>query len=303
MAEFESWKQFREFSSFVKRQSRHILDAKSQRFLDAVVETSANRKGSVEKGAVLWRAQLGNAWRTERILDRSGREVDCFDIEEPFPPERMIPLADRANEGRVNPKGIPCLYFSTDKNTAMTETRPWIGSCVSAAQFVMLRDFTVVDCSADLAGAAWHSIAKAFEPKEGEKCVWSDINRAFSEPVTRSDDVAEYAPTQVLAEAFRGAGYDGIAYGSKLGAGKTIAIFDLAAAELANCHLYRVEAVNLEFSMAANPYYVEKYCEITPKELSGATMSGKPADAVWPCRLAARRPLGEGPVPMERGVA
>ena len=59
----------------------------------------------------------------------------------------MMPLPDRANEGRVNPKGIPCLYFSSDRDTAMTETRPWIGSLVSVAQFVMLRELTVVDWS------------------------------------------------------------------------------------------------------------------------------------------------------------
>lgn len=61
MAGFESWKQYLEFSSFVMRKSRHILDAKSRRFLDAVVETSEKRKGSIEKGAVLWRAQRHGA--------------------------------------------------------------------------------------------------------------------------------------------------------------------------------------------------------------------------------------------------
>src|SRR5213592_446144 len=125
MAEFESWKQYLEFASFVMRKSRHILDAKNQKFLDAVVETSEKRKGSIEKEAVLWRAQLGHAWNTEIIRREDGQEVDSFEVEGPFPPERMKPLPDRANEGRVNPKGIPCLYFSTDMDTAMTETRPW----------------------------------------------------------------------------------------------------------------------------------------------------------------------------------
>ena len=85
------------------------------------------------------------------------------------------------------------------------------------------------------------------ESDRREECVWGDINRAFSQPVTRTDDVAEYAPTQVLAEAFRSAGYDGIVYGSKRGIGKTVAIFDLTAAKLANHDLFRVEAVNLTF--------------------------------------------------------
>ena len=45
-----------------------------------------------------------------------------------------------------------------------------------------------------------------------------------------------------------------------------MAIFDIASAELANCHLYQVEAVNLKFSMAANPYYKTKYCKVTEEK-------------------------------------
>jgi hypothetical protein len=264
LVEFESWKQYWEFSHFVMRKARHILDARNQRFLDAVVETSAKRKGFIQKDAVLWRAQVGNEWRAEKVLDESQHEIASFDVESPFSPNRMTPLPDRANEGRVNPKGIPCVYFSTDRDTAMAETRPWIGSCVSVAQFVMLRDLSVVDCSADSEQRGVVVFGdREPEPAKREELVWASINRAFSEPVTRIDVVAEYAPTQVLAEAFRNAGYDGIAYGSKLGTGITVAIFDLAVAELANCHLYKVEGINLKFSMAANPYYLEKYSETT----------------------------------------
>jgi hypothetical protein len=84
--------------------------------------------------------------------------------------------------------------------------------------------------------------------------VWSDINRAFSQPVARNDDVADYAPTQVLAEAFRNSGYDGIVYSSKLGIGKNVAVFDLNAGAVADCQLYRVEAVNLKFEEASPSY-------------------------------------------------
>jgi RES domain-containing protein len=173
----------------------------------------------------------------------------------------MVPLPDRAYEGRVNPKGIACLYLSTDMETAMTETRPWIGSYVSVAQFVMLRNLTVVDCSAESGPAVvvWFGTSEEPPPVKREEMVWRDINRAFSQPVTRNDDIAEYAATQVLAEAFRNAGYDGIVYGSKLGNGKNIAIFDPTAAELANCYLYRLEAITPKFTMAANPYFVPKY--------------------------------------------
>ena len=52
MAEFESWKQYWEFSHFVRRKAKHILDGKNQRFLDAVVKTSAKRRGVIQKDAV-----------------------------------------------------------------------------------------------------------------------------------------------------------------------------------------------------------------------------------------------------------
>lgn len=191
------------------------------------------------KGDELWRAQLGPV-----------------DGKTAFRPKRMVPLADRAHEGRVNPKGIPCLYCSTEKKTAMTETRPWIGSFVSLAKFVLLRDLTVVDCFSE---RTWivpiFSVLAGKEPKpaEREKAVWAHINWAFSEPVTRNDDLAGYAPTQVLAETFRSAGYDGIVYGSKLGGGLNVAIFDLAAAKCTGCDLYSVDAVEPKFHHKRTP--------------------------------------------------
>lgn len=254
MTHFESWKQYSEFSYFVMRSARHVRDAKNQRFLDTVVQTSAKRESVIEKGTVLWRAQLDHKVRTRKPLDGKRQEIDSFDARIPCSPKRMIPQPDRANEGRVNPKGIPCLYLSTDRDTAMAETRPWIGSYVTVARFSVIRDLTVVDCSAMETLDGWKLDlffgAPEPEPDKREECVWGDINRAFSQPITRTDDVAEYVPTQVLAEAFRMSmfGYDGIVYGSKVGTGKSIAVFDLAAAKLASRHLFKVDAFSLKFS-------------------------------------------------------
>src|ERR1019366_7359806 len=260
MADFESWNQYSDFSAFVKRKARHVLDGKNRQFLDTVVETSAKRKILIKTDAVLWRAQLGHSCRTEPILDDREQEVGSYEVEEPFPPERMAPLRDRANEGRVNPKGIPCLYLSYDRDTAMTETRPWVGSGVSVAQFRMLKDLTVVDSSADSERQEFGPVYLDGEPEPGkrEESVWWYINRAFSQPVTRSDDVAEYAPTQVLAEGFRSAGCDGIVYGSRLGSGKTVALFDLAAARLVSCRLHVVKAVAVEYSEPDKQYYIAR---------------------------------------------
>jgi hypothetical protein len=76
--------------------------------------------------------------------------------------------------------------------------------------------------------------------REIEKCIWSWIDRAFSKPVDPSDDNADYVPTQILAELFRSAGYDGIIYNSLFAGGKNVALFDLNSAELSDCKLYRI---------------------------------------------------------------
>lgn len=249
------------------RKSRHLLDERNQRFIQTVIETSPKRLERIQKDSILWRAQLDIAWEPMSMptsltlgADPDLAETVVVDIATPLPAERMVPRADRATEGRVNAKGIPCLYCSTDRDTAMTEVRPWIGSWVTVSQFVVLRNLKVVDCSADSGPRFWYTVQEP-APEKREERVWQDINRAFSEPATRLDDVAEYAPTQILAEAFRSAGYDGVLYGSKLGDGKTIALFDLKAAALVTRQGYRVTSVKLEFSNPTSVHYAEEYMD------------------------------------------
>ena len=80
-------------------------------------------------------------------------------------------------------------------------------------------------------------------PDKKAKLVWTDIDNAFSRPVTLSDDEADYVPTQILAELFRSAGYDGVIYRSQFGEkGHNLALFNVADAEPINCAPYRVWA-------------------------------------------------------------
>ncbi len=67
----------------------------------------------MRKGQVMWRAALGC------VAGEGLYPYDLFFLEsiDPHPLERMKPRKDRAQEGRVNPKGIPCLYVATDAET------------------------------------------------------------------------------------------------------------------------------------------------------------------------------------------
>jgi len=190
----------------------------------------------------LKRAQVAHDMRPMYQTDDDGEEIYIDDIECEAPKARMLPLRDRASDGRVNPRGIPCLYMATNDVTAVSEVRPAIGAYVTVAVMKCLRELKLIDCSV-LAKRQFFCFEEP-DREEIEKAVWSDIDRAFSAPADRSDDAAEYAPTQILAELFRSLGYDGVAYKSAFGEdGYNVAIFDIDNFEVGWCRLFRVKDI------------------------------------------------------------
>jgi hypothetical protein len=175
--------------------------------------------------------------------------IEATTLPAPHPAERMKPLRDRAREGRANPKGIAYLYLATNRETALAEVRPWIGSMISVGQFKTARELRIVNCTTDSNGQRLYLCGEP-SPAEREESVWADIDRGFAKPVDPSDNLADYAPTQVLAELFKASGFDGIAYRSALGPGHNIALFDPDTADLVDCFLFRVKNLNFDFEEA-----------------------------------------------------
>jgi hypothetical protein len=52
---------------------------------------------------------------------------------------------------------------------------------------------------------------------------------------------------------------DGIAYRSAFGVGLNVVLYDVRAAELINCSLFRLEQLSFKFAEAANPYFISKH--------------------------------------------
>jgi len=78
----------------------------------------------------------------------------------------------------------------------------------------------------------------------------------------REDDRAGYAPTQIIAEAFREHGYDGIIYGSGFGEkGMNVVLFDTSAAEITSCEIHEIRNVTLDHCEIDNPYFVERQAD------------------------------------------
>jgi hypothetical protein len=237
MGILEASMQYVEFSEYVVHGARHILDEKNRQFVETIVKMGRMRTETVAEGTFLYRAQIGHEWRDTKRDGDDGQVVECT-VRCPHKSERMTPFADRATEGRVNAKGIPCLYTATDTKTAIYEVRPWTGSYVSVAAFLTHRELKLVDCSK-------RRLRGGRQFATQEEHLWQRVNRAFSEPVSRTDDVAEYSPTQVLAEAFRHDGCDGIKYSSSRKGGVNIALFSLNTASATVIKLYRVQEMEL----------------------------------------------------------
>ena len=195
----------------------------------------------MKEGHGLCRAQLGHDWRDVNILNPHNEDevLETYPVPAPLKRDRMKPLPDKAKEGRINPKGIPCLYLSDNKETAMSEVRPWLEAKISVSYFKTVKDMKLVYLSLNYdskltpldfmySGKSPRGIRK-----KTTEYVWKTVDRAFSKPVTLQDDTADYAPTQIISERFRSEGYDGVYYKSALNEkGYNVALFDIGSAQI-----------------------------------------------------------------------
>jgi RES domain-containing protein len=256
------------FKQGVIEDARYRHDAKQEKFLKTVQETGQKRMIVLPAGAELYRAQLGG--RTSRGGIKMGTRYMSVEDSTPFLPERMTPEPRSAKEGRVNPKGLPCLYLADRPKTAMSEVRPWKGAHVSIGHFRTVKDLTLMDCAVTKE-PRWVRLGEVVTDEDKEQAGWRSIADAFSEPVTDSDMKADYAPTQILAEVFKQMGCDGIKYKSVVGeGGHSYALFDLKSAKLFRCAVCKTEDISHEFSAELRPYEidsegklveVEEHCE------------------------------------------
>lgn len=171
------------FEHSVKAETRYLFGTRVQEFLLAVRATSSSRKRKLAKDCILWRAQLGHALK-QVTLDAAkvweGRSGPMeMEVLAPYGCDRMKPQPRLAREGRVNPKGISCLYLAQDPDTAMAEVRPWPGSFVSLGQFRLSGDAVVIDCSTDnRAGGRSPGAEGSDDPAEREKAVLERYHRS-----------------------------------------------------------------------------------------------------------------------------
>ncbi len=259
MKRFEHPLDYHKFTFLIENRNRDPSGSWCQDFLESLLSTCKTRIIELQEKTKLWRSQLGR----DKSLQIFAGGVSLDTCLRPFLPHRMKPLPGKAKEGRANSYGVPVLYLSTDRETAMAECRPWLAAPISIGIFYTNRVLKILDLSKDeYIPVGINDIErKNYDQKFVEKVIWGNINKAFTKPVQRSDQSADYMPTQRIADFFKSHNFDGLKYGSAVGKGYNIALFDLSSAEQADCSLFDVKSICYSFKTIAGAKYTTPFAE------------------------------------------
>lgn len=241
---WQGWENYNQFADSVKTDLRYVRSTSANRFLDEVRASCPSREQIIPAGRVFWRARLG--CESMEIDHTDGDLTVVREEDVPFDPKDMKPIPNWQGEGRAHPRGIPCLYLATTRDTALAEVRPWIGATISVSQLKTNRDLKVVLCSRDHKS---DSFLRVLDPALSQvDGIWIAIDRAFAKPVSKGDESKEYIATQIIAELFKSVGYDGLVYKSLLSEdGFNLALFNLGVADVINGALYKADTLKFDF--------------------------------------------------------
>jgi hypothetical protein len=191
--------------------------------------------------SVLYRARIGYAERRIEPMDMSNawryRPYAAATLGAPPPPLTAA--------GRLNRPGVAFLYLASDEATALNEVRPHPGQIVSIGAFKSHKPLRVADFNA-IPIRAFCDSDEALD----EFWMLKTIDRLFSLPVP-PDQRDEYVLTQLLSDAIRQLGFDGVAFNSSVGSGVNYAFFDASGFDYVENSGSAVEVAHLSYSHRA----------------------------------------------------
>ncbi|MGI9580733.1 RES domain-containing protein [Chryseobacterium sp. RRHN12] len=119
-----------------------------------------------------------------------------------------------ATTGRMNAKGISVFYSSTNKEVAIAEVRPPVGSNVIVAQFDLIRPLKLLNFELLNKVIARLSVFDPNYKNRMEKVAFlTHFSSLITQPVMPGDEELEYLPTQAIADYLTEL-YDGIIFPS-----------------------------------------------------------------------------------------
>jgi hypothetical protein len=169
----------------------------------------------IPEGAIYYRARLGVEqrltphdihWEAKRnYVPYSNKDI------------AQVPVM-LATEGRLNRARVSVLYLATDAETAVSELRPHPGHLVSVARFesvrpILIADFANYDLRKYLSDSRLELLRRVLS-----------FSALLNLPI-QPDRREFYALTQLLADAIRTSGFEGVAFKSSVAAGTNATCF------------------------------------------------------------------------------
>lgn len=162
-------------------------------------------------------------------LPYTGKEIGA-------PPTNLV------GSGRLNRAHVSILYVASDAETAVAELRPHPGHMVSTATFRLKRDIAV-------AALAAQDIRDYLDDDKLEtlRTILS-VSDVLDLPV-QPDQQHLYSATQLLSDAIREEGFEGVSFKSSVGPGINLACFDPSAFELVQGSEEAYEVTQLSYGI------------------------------------------------------
>jgi len=111
------------------------------------------------------------------------------------------PPGNLRRAGRMNAAGIAVFYGATDKETAVAELRPAVGSLITVAAFRVHRSIHVLDLTRfTRAGRQLDIFAKNQMVRATQWAFMQSFASEISQPILPGGEHLEYVPAQVVAE-------------------------------------------------------------------------------------------------------
>ena len=195
---------YQEFIKAIKSNDvREIETSTVVKLFDNIINNCYSFESVLPENTYLYRARIVKDMEDLPIAD----EEDVFSGYDEFGSKE--PPLSLSEEGRCNAKGVSYLYLAEEDYTACAEVKPMYLSLISVATYKIKQKLKILDL--DIARS------KPVLPKIDEfedydvKSIISFVMKQFS---LSSGPFGQYEISQYIADYFRKAKYDGLAYNS-----------------------------------------------------------------------------------------
>lgn len=153
--------------------------------------------------------------------------------------EMGAPPPRKSGEGRINAKGVGCLYLATDKDTCIKEIRAGIFETVCVGTFEITKPLRLVNLSKINMISPFKNLDDGMANIDINRKFLDDFNDSIRSPQASTDDPLEYVSTQYIADYIKSITgkddqrmYDGIEFASTHSkTGRNIVLFETSLNE------------------------------------------------------------------------